>query len=106
MSSTSKRIAKQRIQKLFRLATKNFDKDPLLTQRYIDVVRKIAMAANISIQKEHKYKICRYCKSFILPGRSCRIRIKQRREPHIVITCINCKKHLRIPLKEKKIKKR
>jgi ribonuclease P protein subunit RPR2 len=106
MTSTTKRIAKQRVQKLFCLAMQSFNKDPLLAQRYIDIVRKIAMASNISIQKEHKYKICRYCKSFILPGRSCHVRIKQRREPHIVITCTNCKKHLRIPLKEKTIKNR
>ena len=101
MSSTSKLIARQRVQKLFHLATKSFNKDPLLAQRYLDIARKIAMATNISIQKEHKYKICRHCKSLILPGRTCRVRIKQRREPHIVITCMYCKKHLRIPLKEK-----
>jgi RNase P subunit RPR2 len=34
-----------------------------------------------------------------LPGVNCRIRIQQRRESHMVITCLNCGGISRIPLK-------
>jgi len=102
MDSTTKQIAKQRIQTLFTLAKETFNKDPNLAQRYVDIARKIAMAARIQLPRKYKRQVCRYCKSFILPGVNCRVRIKQRREPHVVITCLECGKQTRIPLKRKK----
>lgn len=104
MDATTKRIAMQRIQTLFRLANEIFHEDPSLAQRYVKIARKIAMSAKIRLPKEYKRRVCRYCKSFILPCVNCRVRIKQRREPHMVITCVNCGKQMRIPLKKKKEK--
>jgi ribonuclease P protein subunit RPR2 len=49
--------------------------------------------------------ICRHCKGFIYPGVNCRVRVQQRREPHMVITCLVCGKITRIPLKSKSPKK-
>jgi ribonuclease P protein subunit RPR2 len=102
MNDTTKRIAMQRIQTLFRLATEILHEDPPLAQRYVNTARKIAMAAKVRLPKEHRHQVCRHCKSFILSGVNCRVRIKQRREPHMVITCLNCGKQMRISLKKKK----
>lgn len=104
MDVTAKRIAMQRIQTLFRLANEIFHEDPSLAQRYVKVARKIAMAAKIRLPNEYRRQVCRHCKSFILPGVNCRVRLKQQREPHVVITCLNCGKQMRIPLKKKKEK--
>jgi len=101
MDTSAKQIARQRIQTLFYLARETFNEDPSLAQRYVDIARKIAMAARIHLPKQYKRQVCRHCKSFILPGVNCRVRIKQRREPHVVITCLNCGKHTRILLKRK-----
>jgi len=101
-ASNTKRIATQRIHKLFHLAKETFKEDPLLAQRYVDMARRIAMAARIHLPTEYRRQICKHCKSFILPGVNCRVRIKQRREPHVVITCLNCGKQTRIPLKRRK----
>ena len=101
MDPTTKRIAMQRIRTLFHLARETVHEDPALAQRYVDIARKVAMAAKVRLPKEYRSQICRHCKSFILPGVNCRVRIKQRREPHIVITCLNCGKQMRIPLKRK-----
>ncbi|MEM3735342.1 MAG: ribonuclease P [Candidatus Bathyarchaeia archaeon] len=101
MDDATKRIAQQRIQTLFRLARETYRDDPLLAQRYVDIARRVAMAAKIRLPKEYRRMVCRHCKGFILPGVSCRVRIKQRREPHVVITCLKCGKHMRIPLKRK-----
>jgi ribonuclease P protein subunit RPR2 len=103
-ASTTKRIAIQRIQKLFSLAKETLNEDPSLAQRYVDVARKIAMAARVHLPTEYRRQICKHCKSFILPGVNCRMRIKQRREPHIVVTCLNCGKQTRILLKIRKEK--
>jgi ribonuclease P protein subunit RPR2 len=101
MDAETKRIAMQRIQRLFNLAKENFQKDPSSAQRYVRTARKIAMAARIRLPREYRHQVCRYCKSFILPGVNCRVRIRQLREPHMVLTCLNCGKQMRIPLKKK-----
>jgi ribonuclease P protein subunit RPR2 len=102
MDAAAKRIAKQRIQTLFRLAIETHKEDPELAQRYVDIARRVAMAAKVRLPTEYRRLVCRHCKSFILPGVSCRVRIKQRREPHVVITCLKCGGYMRIPLRGRK----
>lgn len=104
MNPDTRRIATQRVQTLFRLANETISEDPSLAQRYVKIARKIAMAARIHLPKEYRRQVCRHCKSFILPGVNCRVRIKQRREPHVVITCLNCGKQMRMPMRKKKEK--
>jgi len=104
VDATTKRIALQRVRTLFRFAKEIFNKDPYLAQRYVDIARKVAMAARIRLPREYRRMVCRHCKSFIFPGVNCLVRIKQRREPHIVITCLNCGKHMRIPIKKRRKK--
>lgn len=101
MNTVTKRIALQRIRKLFYLAKKIVHEDYPLAQRYVDIARKVAMAARVRLPKEYRRLVCRHCKSFILPGFNSRVRIKQRREPHVVITCLNCGGKMRIPLRKK-----
>lgn len=101
MDPDTRRIAMQRIQTLFRLANETFSENHALAQRYVDIARRIAMGARIRLPKEYRRQVCRHCKSFILPSVNCRVRIQQRREPHIVITCQNCGKAMRLPLRKK-----
>lgn len=98
MNST-KQIALQRVNTLFRLAKEVIHENPELAQRYIQIARRIAMRTRLRLPKVYKSQICRKCKNFILPGVNCRIRIQQRRESHMVITCLNCGGIYRIPLK-------
>ncbi|MCS7096246.1 MAG: ribonuclease P protein component 4 [Nitrososphaerota archaeon] len=104
MDKRVKHIAMQRIQILFTLARETYKEDPHLAQRYVDIARRIAMALRIRLPVEYRRQLCRHCKSFILPGVSCRVRIKQRREPHVVVTCMKCGGHMRIPLRKKEVK--
>ena len=101
MDTSTRHIAKQRIQTLFTLAKENINEDPQLAQHYVNTARKIAMSAKIRLPKHYSRQICKHCKSFI-PGKNCRVRTRQKREPHIVITCLKCGKHTRIPLDKKK----
>ena len=98
MTST-KQIALQRVHILFSLAKEVASEDPELAQRYVQIARRVAMRTRLRLPREYRSLICRKCKSFILPGVNCRIRIQQRREPHMVITCLNCGGHTRIPLR-------
>jgi len=100
--SNVKEIARQRISTLFRLAVETVNEAPDLAQRYVEIARKIAMRSRLRIPKEYRRLICRHCKSFIFPGVNCRVRIQPRREPHVVVTCLKCGKHTRIPLKDRR----
>jgi ribonuclease P protein subunit RPR2 len=102
MDSSTKRLAKERVETLFKLAMQISEDNRVLAQSYVTTARKIAMAAKIRLPKQYRYQVCRHCKSLILPGVNCRVRTKQRREPHVVITCLNCGKQTRILLRKKK----
>ncbi|MEA2089761.1 MAG: ribonuclease P protein component 4 [Thermoproteota archaeon] len=97
----TKQVALQHIHVLFQLAQEVVREDPKLAQHYVDVARKVAMAKRVRLPEEYRRMVCRRCKSFILPGVNCRVRLQPRREPHLVVTCFNCGKHMRIPLKDK-----
>ena len=101
MSEETKEIALLRIQTLFQLAQEAADKRPDLAQRYVEIAGKIAMRMRLHLPKEYRLLVCRHCKRFILPGGNSRVRIQPRREPHMVITCLSCGKHTRIPLRRK-----
>ncbi|MFQ6084752.1 MAG: ribonuclease P protein component 4 [Candidatus Bathyarchaeia archaeon] len=91
-------IASERIDTLFGLAKRTYSHDPDLAQQYVDVALRIASKCRVRIPKEYRLQVCRRCKSFLVPGRSCRVRMRQRREPHIVITCLVCREVRRIPI--------
>lgn len=97
----TRQIAQQRIHTLFQLAIENVRREPELAQRYSEIARRIAMKTRTRLPSEYRQMICKHCKSFIYPGVNCRVRVQQRREPHMVITCLVCGKPTRIMLKPK-----
>ena len=106
MKPTSvKQIARQRIQTLFEQAKQVCKTNPQLAMHYIKSARKIAMAAKIRLPVEFKRETCKNCNALLVHGYNCRVRIKQNREPHIVITCLNCGNSTRIMLSRKKEQK-
>ena len=104
MNSTAKQIARQRVQNLFQQATCVNKVNPELAQRYITIARKIAMAARMRLPTSYKREICRNCNALLVPGWNCRVRVKPRRETHIVVTCLSCGGQTRFPVKVKKEK--
>ena len=106
MKSASKQIAQQRIQILFQQAKKVYRANPQLSSRYIEHARKIAMAAKIRLPTVYRRQICKNCNMLLVPGDNCRVRIKQKRESHVVVTCLNCGYRTRILLRKKKEKQR
>jgi RNase P subunit RPR2 len=63
--------------------------DPQLSSRYVATA-------------EYRRQICRNCNSLLVHGENCRVRVRQRREPHVVVTCLNCGFQTRMPLRKKK----
>ena len=101
MDSDTRQIAKQRMQILFQQAEEVFRTNPQLASRYVEVARKIAMSAKIRLPTKCKRRICRNCNALLVPGNNCRVRVKQRREPHLVVTCLACGHQTRILLRKK-----
>ena len=99
-----KQIAKQRIQKLFDEAKKVGRSDPKLAAGYVKSARRIAMAARIRLPVDFRRETCKSCNALLVQGYNCRVRVKQKREPHVVITCLNCGNQTRIMLRRKEQK--
>ncbi|MFP4142034.1 MAG: ribonuclease P protein component 4 [Thermoplasmata archaeon] len=89
MRKKDKRIAKRRIDILMEEAKKAALEDELeRADRYVELARGIGMRHNISLPSEYKRKICSNCYSYLLPSRSCRIRVERGK---LIIKCLNCR---------------
>ncbi len=100
-----KQIARQRIQILFEQAKKIGGTNPKLAMQYVASARRIAMAAKTRLPIEFRRETCKECNTLFVQGVNCRVRIKQKREPHVVVTCLNCGNQTRILLKKKREQK-
>lgn len=89
-------IASARIKKLFEEADKIFNKNKNLSNRYVEIARKIAMKFNLKIPKIYKRRFCKHCYKYLKNGVNSRIRIHKSK---VIIFCMECKKYTRIPLK-------
>jgi len=95
------RIARERIKILFELADKEFKNHPERSHRYVQLARRIAMRYNVRIPRELKRRICKGCHRYLVPGVNCRVRTSQKM---LTITCLNCGRIARYPLKGKTYK--
>jgi ribonuclease P protein subunit RPR2 len=99
----TKQIARQRIDALFHEAQQVNQANPNLAKEYVQLARKIAMASRIRLSTEHRRQFCKNCNTLLIYGSNCRVRLQQKREPHIVATCLNCGNMTRIPIKSKSL---
>ena len=90
----TKKIARERIAILFLQARTAFATHPELSNRYVELARKIAMRQRIRIDRGLRRQFCRRCSSFLVPGRTSRVRIH---DGNVVVTCLCCKKRRRYP---------
>ena len=97
-----KQIARRRIEVLFEQAKQIAKSNPKLASDYVGSARRIAMAARIRLPVEFKRQTCRKCNALFVHSVNCRVRVKQKREPHVVITCLTCGNQTRMMLRKKK----
>ncbi|HOX34290.1 MAG TPA: ribonuclease P protein component 4 [Methanoregulaceae archaeon] len=91
----SRKIAKERIDRLFSQAQAVFASHPRLSDRYVEIARKIAMRQRVRISRVFRRKFCRRCSSYLVPGKTSRVRIRSGR---VVVTCLVCKARRRYPV--------
>jgi ribonuclease P protein subunit RPR2 len=68
------KIAKERIDILFREAATLFSTDPKLSNRYVFLARKLAMKYNIKLLSEYRRKYCHKCYTYLVPGENVKVR--------------------------------
>ncbi|MDI9619677.1 MAG: ribonuclease P [Candidatus Nezhaarchaeota archaeon] len=94
-----RRIALERIDRLFEAADEVFHVDPVLSHRYVELARRISMRCRVRIPRYLRRRFCHYCYKFLRPGVNCRVRVAKRREPHVAVTCLECGKTMRLNLR-------
>ncbi|MCL2135218.1 MAG: ribonuclease P [Candidatus Bathyarchaeota archaeon] len=97
-----KQIANQRVDILFAQAEIVGRSNPELARSYVKAAKKVAMSARFSLPSKYKRRVCRRCSSLFIVGFNCRTRIQQKREPHVVVTCLNCGYLSRMLFKKKR----
>ena len=89
-------IAEQRIKRLFDLAKAAYPSRPDLSDRYVDIARRISMRHRVGIPREFKRYVCKECCSYLVPGQNSRIRLDGN---NIIVTCLKCGSIRRYPYK-------
>lgn len=91
----TRKLARERIAILFARAAEFFPSDPSVSDRCVELARRISMRQRVRIDTSFRRQFCRHCHRFLVPGRNVRVRIHHRR---VVITCGGCGRQMRIPL--------
>ncbi|MFI5449691.1 MAG: ribonuclease P protein component 4 [Candidatus Bathyarchaeia archaeon] len=105
-SGGTREIARERIDILIQLAKQRFVDDPLLSKKYLEIARLIGMKAGVRLPKKDKMFICKRCRTLLIPGANCRVRIRPEQGATILVTCLACGKKKRYPtLRERRSRK-
>ncbi len=97
LSKQKKRqIALARIRELFFQAELAFKKHPELSNRYIQLARRLSMKSKARIPSELKRRFCKHCYHFLVPGVNCRIRTRNK---IAVYYCMDCRHYTRYRLR-------
>lgn len=96
--SEREKLVKKHIDSLFPLVKKNRFTNSAIADRYIFLIRRIAMKTNHKLDSEIKRSYCKHCKELFIPGKNSRVRVHKKR---VIYYCFNCKKYTRIPYSKK-----
>jgi ribonuclease P protein subunit RPR2 len=90
------RIARERIADLFALAEREAARpDSKLTNRYVQLARRVGTRYNIRLPAEYRELYCRGCSAYWVEGRTVRTRLRGARR---VRTCLSCGRSRRTPI--------
>ena len=95
------KIAKERVEKLLKLAEINFKNRPERSKKYVELARKIGKRYNVRFTKEQKGSFCKKCNQLLILNKTSEIE-KDPRKKLIIIKCINCGNIYRKPYSRRK----
>tara|TARA_B100002003_G_C13698576_1_gene351526 strand:+ start:161 stop:487 length:327 start_codon:yes stop_codon:yes gene_type:complete len=100
VKQTLKELARERIEQLFDHAISIFRQNPDGAKQAVKRAREVGMKYRVHIPKKYKRKYCKNCGAFLKPGVNCIVRLNQKKQSHVVITCTGCGAVRRIPYKK------
>jgi ribonuclease P protein subunit RPR2 len=89
------------INSLMMQADETFKTDEVLAQKLAKQARKLQMKTRVKFPPQWKKRFCKHCKSFLYPGKNCRVRLSSSNKV-VAIFCFSCKKYSRIPYYQRK----
>ena len=92
---------REQIISLMEQADEAIKTDNDLAQKLANQARKLQMRTRIKFPLEWKRRFCKHCKSFLYPGKNCRIRLSSSNKV-VAILCFNCNNYSRIPYYKRK----
>lgn len=84
------RLAQARIQILWQMALQETKKRPEIARQQMLSARRIAQRTRTKLPQHMSQRICKKCGSILIPGDTCRVRLRNNRTKHIVVTCTHC----------------
>ncbi|TFG10399.1 ribonuclease P [Candidatus Thorarchaeota archaeon] len=85
-----RRIAEERIRLLWAQAQEIASENPSLARSMMQTARKVAQKARMKLPREMTRRICKGCGTVLIPGQTCRVRVRTNRARHVVVTCLEC----------------
>ena len=95
------KIVRERIEILFSNAEKEFNENPGLSHRWVQMARKIAERYNIHFSADQRRRFCRKCSRFLAPGKNCTVRTSPRQRA-VIVKCLECGSVARFPYRKER----
>ena len=92
-SHKARDLARERMERLFRLADEAHLDHPERSDRYVQIARSISTRTRVRMPSALKHLFCRHCGGYLAPEKV-RIRL---RHGVITATCLSCGKQTRRP---------
>jgi len=81
----TRKKAEEQIRELFSQAESAGGKK---ADRYVEIALKISTKTKTPVPRELKRRFCKKCRSYLVPGENCRIRVSRGK---VICSCFNCK---------------
>jgi ribonuclease P protein subunit RPR2 len=89
---SQQKVAKTRIEGLFKQAEFAFNRDNKLSDRYMQLAMKISLKYKVPFSKQQKIQYCKKCDSYLRPAVNARVRVSK---GSTIVLCENCKTIMR-----------
>ncbi|TFG32496.1 ribonuclease P [Candidatus Thorarchaeota archaeon] len=87
-----KRLAQTRVEILWQQAISNSKSRPEIARLQMRSARKIAQRSRTKIPWNISRRLCKQCGAILIPGKTCKVRMRHNRAKHMVVTCTECGK--------------
>ena len=85
-----RKIARERVEILLTEAERSAKENPERARRYVLLALRVARKYRVKIPERFRYRFCRKCGAWWVPGRNLKIRTVPRPKPMIVYVCMDC----------------